>query len=57
MKKDLMEVLACSICKGDLELEVTEEKAGEIWTGSLTCTACHESYPIADGIPNFLSER
>jgi len=57
VKKELMEVLACPICKGDLELELTEEKAGEIWTGSLTCAACHESYPITEGIPNLLPQR
>ena len=57
MKEDLMKLLACPVCKRELELELTEEKAGEIWTGSLTCTACHERYPISEGIPSFLYER
>ena len=54
MIKELMEVLACPTCKGDLELEITEEKGGEIWTGSLTCAPCQQSYPISEGIPNLL---
>jgi len=52
--KELMEVLACPICKGDLELEITEEKGGEIWTGSLTCAPCQQGYLISEGIPNLL---
>ncbi|MBC8275211.1 MAG: Trm112 family protein, partial [Chloroflexi bacterium] len=26
MKKELMDILACPVCKGPLELSVTEEK-------------------------------
>ncbi len=54
MKRELMGILACPICKGDLDLEMTEEKSGEIWTGSLACAACQRSYPISGGIPNLL---
>ena len=54
MKKELIEILACPMCKGDLDPEITEEKAGEIWTGSLSCAACQQSYPISEGIPNLL---
>ncbi len=54
MKKELMEILACPVCKGDLELKVDKEDAGEIITGSLRCTKCNESYPIEDSIPNLL---
>ena len=53
MKRELMNILACPICKGDLELDVTEE-ADEIITGTLYCGRCDEVYPIEDGIPNML---
>ena len=54
MKRDLMEILACPVCKGDLALEVVEEDANEVITGTLTCTKCAERYPIVDTIPNML---
>ena len=54
MKKDLMEILACPVCKGGLELQVDEEEGDEVVSGSLDCAACNESYPIVDTIPNLL---
>ncbi|MBE0431313.1 MAG: methytransferase partner Trm112 [Dehalococcoidia bacterium] len=54
MKKELMDILACPVCKGDLELRVDEEKGEEVVTGSLYCAHCDYSYPIADTIPNLL---
>ncbi len=54
MKKDLMEILCCPVCKGDLQLSVKKEEGGEIIEGSLYCPKCKETYPIEDGIPNLL---
>jgi uncharacterized protein YbaR (Trm112 family) len=54
MKKELMDILACPVCKGSLELKVTEEKEGEVVTGSLLCKKCNHSYTIMDSIPNLL---
>ncbi len=54
MKKDLMEILACPVCKGDLQLEVKEEDEKEVITGTLKCLKCSENYPIKDAIPNLL---
>ena len=54
MKRDLMDILACPVCKGALELRVDREEHGEIVEGSLRCAACEETYPIAGGIPNLL---
>jgi len=55
MKKELMDILACPMCKGDLELSINEEnEKGEVVTGSLYCEKCDERYPIEDGIPNLL---
>ena len=56
MKKELMDILACPMCKGDLELSVEEEEEGkgEIVKGSLYCQKCDQRYPIEDGIPNLL---
>ena len=54
MKKNLMEILACPVCKGELELKVEAEDGNEIITGSLFCAKCDETYPIDDAIPNLL---
>ena len=54
MKLDLMEILACPMCKGTLELKVEQQEGDEVITGSLFCAACNETYPISDRIPNLL---
>jgi uncharacterized protein YbaR (Trm112 family) len=54
MKRELMDILACPVCKGKLELSVEEEKEKEIATGSLYCPKCDVRYPIVDTIPNLL---
>ena len=54
MKKELMNILACPVCKGNLELSVSEENEREIVSGSLYCPTCNTHYPIADTIPNLL---
>ncbi|MBF8264580.1 MAG: methytransferase partner Trm112 [Dehalococcoidia bacterium] len=54
MKKSLMEILACPVCKGPLELSVEKEDTDEVVTGSLNCSKCKEKYPIEDTIPNLL---
>lgn len=54
MKKGLMEILACPLCKGPLELSVDKEDADEVIVGSLHCPRCQERYPIEATIPNLL---
>ena len=53
MKKELMKILCCPVCKGDLELRIDKEKDNEIIEGKLVCKKCGE-YEIKDGIPNLL---
>jgi uncharacterized protein len=54
MKRSLMDILCCPVCKGDLTLHVDEENEREILEGGLRCTACRVEYPIHEGIPNLL---
>ncbi len=54
MRMQLMEILACPVCKGELSLEQAEAESEEIMSGTLTCGACEEAYPIEEGIPNLL---
>ena len=54
MKRELLDILACPVCKGDFELSATEENETEIVSGSLHCPTCDVHYPIVDTIPNLL---
>ncbi len=54
MRPDLMELLACPLCKAELALTVVDEEGGEILRGALDCAACGETFPIEEGIPNLL---
>jgi uncharacterized protein YbaR (Trm112 family) len=54
MKKDLLDILACPMCKSPLTLTVEEENDVEIVRGTLRCESCQEDYPIEDSIPNLL---
>lgn len=54
MKKELVDILVCPVCKGELQLSVEEENETEIVTGSLHCPRCDVRYPIVDTIPNLL---
>ncbi|MBI4300494.1 MAG: methytransferase partner Trm112 [Chloroflexi bacterium] len=54
MKRELLDILACPVCKGDLVLSVEMENETEIVKGSLFCQKCSETYPIEDTIPNLL---
>ena len=60
MRTDLLDILACPICRSPLTLLAQvmasddAPDAGEVLTGTLTCSACNEIYPISDGIPNLL---
>ena len=54
MRKDMMEILACPVCKGDLTLDARQEDGDEVIEGALNCARCNETYPIEDTIPNLL---
>ncbi|MBU2535515.1 MAG: methytransferase partner Trm112 [Chloroflexi bacterium] len=54
MKRELMDILVCPVCKGELKLAVEEENKEEIVSGSLHCDKCKVGYPIVDTIPNLL---
>lgn len=55
MKPDLLEVLRCPICGGELELASVGQINGEVESGDLTCRLCATTFPIVRGIPRFIS--
>jgi uncharacterized protein YbaR (Trm112 family) len=54
MKESIMEIIVCPVCKGTLDLKVTEKTDVEIIAGSLFCARCDYTYSIKDSIPNLL---
>ena len=57
MKKDIMDIICCPTCKGDLILFIEKEDEDDVISGSLTCKKCNFIYPIEDGIPNLLPKQ
>ena len=49
INKELLEILACPKCKGDITLNDKED--------GLVCEKCKLLYPIRDGIPVMLIEE
>ncbi|MCS7084354.1 MAG: Trm112 family protein [Aquificaceae bacterium] len=49
LSQELLSILACPICKGDLSYSPSPER--------LICQSCGVYYPFIDGIPILLPER
>jgi uncharacterized protein YbaR (Trm112 family) len=49
IQKDLLEILACPKCKGDIKINEKED--------GLVCDKCRLLYPIRDGIPVMLIDE
>ena len=47
ISKELLEILACPMCKADVKLKNQE----------LVCVKCGRRYPIIDGIPVMLPDE
>jgi hypothetical protein len=45
--KELLDILACPACKGDVELK----------DNKIVCKICAKKYPIKDGIPIMLIDE
>ena len=59
MRRDLMEILVCPVCKSKLTLDIEQVETldqghEEIIDGHLNCIACDHAYLIENGIPNLL---
>ncbi len=49
MDGELLKILACPVCKGDIRHEAESSR--------LVCVACGRAYPIREGIPIMLEEE
>ncbi len=57
MKPELLEILCCPTCSGDLTLSTDREECGEVESGGLKCAACSRTYPVIRFIPRFVAEQ
>lgn len=55
MKYEYLNFLKCPITEEDLQMEVHEEKAGEILSGKLLSSKAE--FPITNGIPRFVKDQ
>ena len=49
LKKDLLDILCCPVCKGDLDYKPRKN--------TLTCTSCKKVYRIENDIPIMLPDE
>ena len=49
LSKELLDILACPVCKGDIRYDEPELK--------LTCLSCGRRYPVREGIPVMLESE
>lgn len=54
MKHQLLDLLCCPLCGGQLHLEVKSQHGEQVENGELTCQKCSKSYPIIDCVPRFV---
>ena len=54
MRPDLLEILRCPVCRGELTLTTRKTEGSEILEGDLACAKCRVDYPIREGIPDLL---
>ena len=56
MREELLDLLACPSCRGELKLESASRRDGEVIKGRLTCRSCGATYPVEEGIPRLLAQ-
>jgi uncharacterized protein YbaR (Trm112 family) len=54
MKRSILPLLCCPVCKGELTVHVDKGNDREIINGILHCHSCCVNYTIEDGIPDLL---
>ncbi|HJJ88847.1 MAG TPA: methytransferase partner Trm112 [Methanocorpusculum sp.] len=57
MKRWILDIICCPICKGNFMLTEKEGNETEIIEGVLICTSCKQVYPITSGVANLLPEQ
>ena len=53
MKRSLVPLLACPVCRADLTLQAREWDGDECMDGDLACSSCDATWAVVRGIPRF----
>jgi SAM-dependent methyltransferase len=54
MKTELLTLLCCPSCSGELGVLKSSEKEGEIESGILRCAGCSAEFPVVNFVPRFV---
>lgn len=54
MKRELLAILRCPHCRGELHVAGNGEQEGEVEDGELSCVGCRRHYPVVQGVPRLL---
>ncbi|MBI3070805.1 MAG: methyltransferase domain-containing protein [Deltaproteobacteria bacterium] len=54
MKRELLDVLCCPKCAGDIAWTAGSNSGAEIQDGAVRCEACRQEYPVVNGILRFV---
>lgn len=57
MQKYLLDYLACPICHADLTVAIGNESGHRIIEADFHCQHCEETFPVHNGIANFLTDK
>jgi uncharacterized protein YbaR (Trm112 family)/trans-aconitate methyltransferase len=56
MRRRLLDLICCPVCRGELTLTSSKERAQHVMEGELAC-ACGRTYPVVAGVPRLLANR
>jgi uncharacterized protein YbaR (Trm112 family)/SAM-dependent methyltransferase len=54
VRRELLSILRCPACGGELRLEASEERGARVIRGQLDCDGCAQTYPIEADVPRLL---
>jgi len=55
MREELVAMLECPVCHGELHWRIAEQRGERIETAEAVCTGCAATYPVREGIGVFLT--
>lgn len=55
IKREILDLLCCPECRGDLLLTDPTEAVDNVVRGRLACASCGRAYPVVGSIPRFVS--